>query len=205
MFTRREFVRGFIAAACCGSAGYAAQSKAMDEPSFQVLCGLQKPLTIETVENMRPARPEAERIIHWICDLIGVRPNFELLAADFKHRNIAMAATRVDQRYVVYDDKWFLFEENKVSWYTVYVFAHEIGHHIHGHTFGFNPDRHQGELDADRFGGWVVARLGGGLDQALSFMPSLSEQGGKTHPPRNLRIQATREGWLAGSAAIYRR
>ncbi len=205
MFTRRHFLSGIAACACTRTSVEAAPSTYVDGSAFQILCGIRKTPAINSVENLRPARPEAERIIDWICGLIGVRPEFELLTADFKYRNIAIAATRGDRRYVIYDDKWFRFEENKVSWYTVYVFGHEIGHHLHGHTFGFNPDRHRGELDADRFGGWVVARLGGRLEDALAFMPSLSEKGGKTHPPRNERIIATRNGWLAGSATNYRR
>lgn len=205
MRTRRYFMTGMAACTCCGTSMAATPSTHIDGSEFQILCSLRNMPTVKSVDNLRPARAEAERIIHWICELIGIPPEFELLAADFKHRNIAIAATRGDQRYVIYDDKWFRFEENKVSWYTIYVFGHEIGHHINGHTHGFMPDRHKGELDADRFGGWVVARLGGSLDQALTFMPSLSEKGSKTHPDRNRRIQAVREGWLAGSAQFHRR
>ncbi len=204
MVTRRHFISSMLACACCVPNAQTASSVATDDTSFQILCGMRHTPTVDSIENMRAARPEAIRVIKWVANLIGVRPVFEVLAADFKRRNIAVAATRGDHRYVIYDAKWFVFEDNRVSWYSIYILAHEIGHHIYGHTHGFKPDQHQGELDADRFGGWVVARLGGRLDQALAFMPYLSEKGGKTHPPRNKRIEATRKGWLAGAPSDYR-
>jgi len=198
LLTRRQFAGRVLAGTCCGTAVAAGPALAAGADEFQVLCGIRSTPAIETIGNIRAARPEAVRVIQWICEQIGVRPNFELRAADFERRNIAVAATHGTQRFVIYDDKWFAFEENRVSWYSVYILAHEIGHHIYGHTSGLRPDKRQGELDADRFGGWIVARLGGRLGQALAFMPYLSEKISETHPARNKRIEATREGWLAG-------
>lgn len=202
MITRRKILGGLLACAYCPPLTHAEPPSVVEDPSFKILCSMRKTPSIKSISNVRPAPSEAVRIIHWISELIGVRPEFEVLAADFKHRNIAIAATRGDQRYVVYDGKWFPFQGNQVSWYSVYVFGHEIGHHIHGHTLGLLHNRHQAELDADRFGGWVVGRLGGRLDHALTMMSSLSEKGSKTHPPRNQRIEATRDGWLAGSSTL---
>jgi len=165
---------------------------------FKILCSLSNELVFSDVAALRPARPEAQAVMGWICDMIGIRPAFEMREGDFSSGSIAFAAIRGDNQYIVYDAKWFQFEPNTVDWYMVWIFAHEIGHHTHGHTAGFKPNQHEGELNADRFGGWVVARLGGTLEHALSFMPRLSEQGSESHPPRELRAFATAAGWKSG-------
>lgn len=197
---RRTILSGIGASACCIPFIPRAHAFTEEPEPFRFICGIGGNPIGKSIENVRPARPQAERAIQWISELIGIRPAFELREADFKRKSIAMAATRGVHRYVIYDAKWFTFEENTIPWYAIWVFAHEIGHHIHGHTHGYRPDRHRGELDADRFGGWVVSRLGGRLDQALAFMPILSERGGKSHPPRTERIEATKAGWQAGQA-----
>tara|TARA_R110002110_G_scaffold257206_2_gene473149 strand:+ start:5826 stop:6449 length:624 start_codon:yes stop_codon:yes gene_type:complete len=199
LFDRRQMIGGLMGAACCPPL---VSTKALAIPAdgeFHIICGMQHTATGMGIQKPRTPAPEAKRVIGWISDAIGVRPTFEVLEADFSRGGIAAAATRGDHRYVLYDAKWFTFEKNTVGWYALFVLAHEIGHHIHGHTHGFKPSRHQGELDADRFGGWIVARLGGRLDQALSFMPYLSETGSKSHPPRGKRIEATIAGWKSGS------
>lgn len=201
--TRRRFVGSLLAATCCGPAAAGQPSATVEPTSFNILCGLGHQPVASPLTKIRAARPQAVRVIHWIVDLIGVRPAFTLLEADFTREYIAVAATRDKKRYVIYDAKWFVFEKNAIGWYGVWILAHEIGHHLYGHTHGFNPDQHQGELDADRFGGWVVAKLGGRLDQALALMPYLPEGGSKSHPPRTHRIEATREGWRSGARAVY--
>lgn len=198
MINRREVMAGILGTVCCPTLSAAA---AATDDQFHVICGMGGTPRIKGIKNMRPAAPEAIRTIRWISNAIGVRPSFEILAADFTHGGIAVAATRGNQRYVVYDAKWFRFSENKVGWYEVFILAHEIGHHIHGHTHGFNPSRHVGELDSDRFGGWIVARLGGTLKQALSFMPYLNEKDSRSHPGRHKRIEAAMAGWLSGQQA----
>jgi len=198
LFDRRQIISGLVGAVCCPPI---ISTKALSQPAddeFHIVCQMQHAAMGTGIKKLRKPPLEAKRIIEWISNAIGVRPEFEILEADFSRGGIAAAATRGTRRYVIYDKKWFTFEKNTVAWYSVFILAHEIGHHIHGHTHGFKPSRHQGELDSDRFGGWIVARLGGRLDQALSFMPYLSEAGSISHPPRGKRIEATIAGWRAG-------
>jgi len=196
--TRRTFIGGTMASLCCGHS-VARASEPVAPNDMKIICGLQHQPLIKHVKNMRDPHPDAKRVIHWVTDQIGVRPAFDIIEADFERQYIAIAATRGSTRYIIYDAKWFPFNKDAIGWYTIWVLAHEIGHHIHGHTIGFEPDSHRGELDADRFGGWVVARLGGRLEQALTFMPYLSKAAGKTHPSRVRRIEAAYQGWMAGN------
>lgn len=201
--TRRQILEGLFGCSCLGVTAlaelpaYGATPVTLD--GLQILCTLQAAPHIRTVTGLRDGPPAAEREVGWITDLIGMRPHIEILEAEFNGGGIAIAAVRGTQRYIVYDTKWFTFADDRVSWYSVYVLGHEIGHHIYGHTYRRQRHPHQAELDADRFGGWAVARLGGRLDQALAFTRVFSETGSRTHPPRNKRIAAIREGWLTGS------
>lgn len=203
--TRRLFVSGLCASPFCGVTAKADVPPIVLDGSTRMICGLRNPPNYKYIENLRKPRPEATRVIHSIANLIGVRPLFEVVEADFKRDYVALAALHDDKRYVIYDAKWFKFEANVVGWYMVWVIAHEIGHHLYGHPYHPWPDNHRRELDADRFSGWAVARLGGRLEQALSFMPSLTEQDTESHPGRNRRMEATREGWVAGSVENHRR
>lgn len=205
LLTRRKMVFGLLSCPVCGQVSSAgAETGKEDSDDWKTLCAMKQMPGNGAVESIRDGRPEAIRVIGWITDLIGMRSHIRILEADFKIDNVARAVTRGSQRYVVYDAKWFTFEDNRVSWYSIYVLGHEIGHHIYGHTHGFKPEQHRAELDADRFGGWVVARLGGRLDQAVAFTRVFSEKGSKSHPPRHERIAAIQEGWQAGKNVMPR-
>ena len=205
LLTRRKMVLGLLSCPVCGQLSSAEAETGKDESDeWKMICAMKQVPGIGAVENTRDGKPEANRAIGWIMDLVGMRPRIRILEADFKVDNVARAVIRGSQRYVVYDTKWFTFEDNRVSWYSIYILGHEIGHHIYGHTHGFESGRHRAELDADRFGGWVVARLGGRLDQAVAFTRVFSEKGSKSHPPRNDRIAAIQEGWQAGKNVMPR-
>jgi predicted metalloprotease len=82
------------------------------------------------------------------------------------------------------------------------VLAHEIGHHVCGHTIGMMQDDPWGkELEADRYAGSAIKRA-----ESLSFdqvveaaRETLPVAGSATHPPLELRVAAMRDGYASGS------
>ena len=76
------------------------------------------------------------------------------------------------------------------------ILAHEIGHHLSGHTItkkGSNPND---ELEADKYSGFVLYKLGASLSDATYAIRELgSENGSSTHPPKSERIRAISQGW----------
>jgi hypothetical protein len=89
------------------------------------------------------------------------------------------------------------------EWGPASIMAHEVGHHLNGHTLdqiGSRPDK---ELEADYFSGFVLRRLGAELEDATRAMNLLgSPQGTTTHPGKADRVAAITNGWTAAGRAL---
>ena len=74
----------------------------------------------------------------------------------------------------------------------VSIFAHEIGHHLNGHTlfFALNAEgRRDNELQADKFSGFLMQKLGATIEQAQAGINILgSEDDSDTHPSKEKRL-----------------
>lgn len=78
------------------------------------------------------------------------------------------------------------------------VIAHELGHHICNHldTKVTSPaESNMRELEADRFAGATMRRIGFSREMALGYIPLLMEQPSDTHPGREQREAALVAGW----------
>ena len=201
--TRRSMLLGATATLTCGPA---CANPATPAPlaADDILCHYAAVPSFRGTTVIRPPKEAAQNAVQAIVDLIGMRSVFNLYEADFSHGGIAFAAVRDRSRYVVYDAKWFPIDKVGLAWYMVSIFGHEIGHHIYSHTKRVGENHHRNELDADRFGGWVVARLGGTEKDAIAFTPRLREEETRTHPARDDRVEAYLEGWKAGRK-LFRR
>ena len=157
-----------------------------------------KPFTYAS--QVRPPSPEAVRALGWIVDTIGILPNFEVLEGDFTDKVGAFAVIKGGKRYVVYDSAEFHWRAGAPNWVETGIMAHEIGHHVGGHTAPTDHPRQAEELEADRFAGFALSRLGATLDQALLWTAGLNENDTPTHPPRARRAVAVTEGWEHGEA-----
>jgi formylglycine-generating enzyme required for sulfatase activity len=58
------------------------------------------------------------------------------------------------------------------------------------------------ELDADRFAGRIMRRLGATLDQALSAFDWMPEAESATHPGRMDRLASVKRGWVEENASL---
>lgn len=100
-------------------------------------------------------------------------------------------------RYIVFD-RFFLeqYEKSTNKWFITGVVAHELGHHLNGHTlsgYGSRPDK---ELEADAFAGFIMQKLGASRDEAKLMFSFLGENDGPpTHPLRAQRYLAIERGW----------
>ncbi|MEX0969330.1 MAG: hypothetical protein WD046_02660 [Paracoccaceae bacterium] len=78
------------------------------------------------------------------------------------------------------------------------VIAHELGHHFCNHLSVSSLDTdesHKRELEADRFAGATLRRIGFGRDATLNILPLLGEQPSLSHPARTEREVALLAGW----------
>jgi len=141
----------------------------------------------------------AVNILNRICDVVGIRKNITLLAAHIRpsQKTAAFAAMRDGRRYIVYDRDAVPWPENNLSWKSVKVMAHEVGHHLGTHIYNREYSGHEQELEADRFAGFAMSRMGATLDQATSWF-SWDWPATPSHPSARNRRAAVREGWLLG-------
>jgi hypothetical protein len=143
----------------------------------------------------------AREIIHNILNVVGLKPNFEIRAANISN---AAAVNYGGKRYILYDPTFMDKIQNaaKTDWAGISILAHEIGHHLNGHTLlrGGNPTL---ELEADEFSGFVLRKMGASLEDAQKAMALISnERGSSTHPGRSARLAAIAEGYSSANDMI---
>ena len=153
------------------------------------------------------ADKDVEDALDEILSVLGDIKNFYLIPCN--EINNALAITYKGERFILYD-KDFIDKINKVTndWSGKFILAHEVGHHINGHTRDFllasvlddqsKEKQREEELEADEFAGFIVANLGGRYEQILELMDVIgSERDDKysTHPNKSKRIQAVKKGF----------
>ena len=146
---------------------------------------------------------QAAGIIREITEAVGLQPRFELRATT----QVANAAAVVydGRRFLLYNPR-FLAAVNRAGhtdWAGISILAHEMGHHLDGHTLRAGGSQPQDELEADEFSGFVLRRLGASLSQAQAALAAASpEAGSATHPGRAPRLAAIGRGWNRATAQL---
>ena len=138
---------------------------------------------------------EADGVIRAILGVVGLKPNFEVRAADISN---AAAVVYDGKRYILYDREFILSinRASSTSWAGISILAHEIGHHLNGHTLNSGGSNQKDELEADEFSGFVLRKLGATLEEAQAAMRMMREDyETATHPERNRRLKAIALGW----------
>lgn len=140
---------------------------------------------------------DAEKVIQDIMLHTGLVDNFVIKAADVDN---ACALIKNDTRYIFYNQLFIQNVKKRTNsdYGAISILAHEIGHHLNGHTF-LNlkkQDRIQLELEADRFSGFILAKHGASLDEALKAIKVFgSKKESETHPAQKTRIAAITNGY----------
>ncbi len=140
---------------------------------------------------------EAEAIVGSIMKTAILSQNFSISAADVPN---AAAVIRDKKRLILYNQS-FVRDINRragTDWAAKSIMAHEVGHHLNGHTLSGQGSRHQTELEADKFSGGTLYRMGATLGEAKASMEIASaDQGSRTHPPKTARLAAIGNGWIS--------
>jgi hypothetical protein len=159
---------------------------------------------------------EAEDAVNKILSVIGASQKPTLQACS--NINNAVAAVYKGQRYILYDRDFMnsLTAGSNKYWSNMFILAHEVGHHINGHSLDIvlyasdiiDPksleEKRKQELEADEFAGFVLAKLGASLSQTskvLSNLPRISNENSSTHPSKDKRIASVRLGFKKGEVA----
>ena len=135
-------------------------------------------------------------VVNEIMQISGLMPNFQVVETE-KVDNAA--AVIIDgERYLAFNSDWLnrYKSDPDTHWQLYGVMAHEVGHHLQGHTITDSGSRPPTELEADEYAGFTLAALGANLREAQSLWATLSESGSVTHPPRHQRMAAVERGWI---------
>jgi len=139
---------------------------------------------------------EAEEAIARIVDASGLVQNFQIRAAGVPN---AAAVVYEEKRYILYN-QYFMRDTREAAssdWAPISIMAHEVGHHLNGHTLDNLGSRPNIELEADYYSGFILQRLGATLEEARAAMQTLgSDVGSDTHPAKNDRLAAIDNGWI---------
>ncbi len=144
---------------------------------------------------------EAEITVDRILDEIGLFRNFVLQECP----NINNAVAKNIQtsggekvRYILYDNEFFNRIDQKAAndWASISILAHEIAHHLNGHSLNNRGSNHKFELEADFSSGFYLAKMGASLEEAQSAIRTLRyERATATHPAKADRLKEIEKGW----------
>ena len=165
------------------------------------------------IQNNFTTNTEANNAVDKILSVIGTSQ--KPILQPCSNINNAVAASYKGQRYILYDKDFMesLTVGRNKYWSNMFILAHEVGHHINGHSLDIilyqndviNPKslstRRTQELEADEFAGFVMAKLGATFNQTskvLLNIPKISNDYDSTHPSTDKRIRAVKNGWEKG-------
>lgn len=138
---------------------------------------------------------EGQQIIQNILDAVGRSANFEIRQANIQN---AAAVAYGGKRYVLYNPNFINALDTRTGnqWASISVLAHEVGHHLLGHTVSGQGSNPATELEADKFSGYALRKMGASLEDAEATMKLIaSENASATHPGKSSRLSAIEEGW----------
>ena len=163
---------------------------------------LALPLALPVPARAQTA-PAPTDVIREITDAVGLKARFELRAT--REVDNAAAAVYNGKRYLLYNPA-FLNSVNKAGhtdWAGISILAHEMGHHLNGHTLRAGGSQPADELEADEFSGFVLRKLGASLAQAQAAMATVPDaEDSPTHPGRTPRLAAIGQGWQRANGQL---
>ena len=151
----------------------------------------------------------AENALKKILNVTGMSKRFVLHSCNNIDNCLATSYRGI--RYILYD-KSFMKEiaENTSSWSNLSILAHEIGHHVNGHSIDLLsvhtgeikppslPESRKMEIEADEFSGFVMQKLGASLNEAQEAIrkyASSDDDSYSTHPSKQKRLDAIERGY----------
>ena len=143
---------------------------------------------------------EADDALAKILSVVGASKRF--IVAPCENINNALAVIDDGMRYILYDPEFInSISQTSDYWANMSILAHEVGHHINGHTLNASISAYENkiqELEADEFSGFVMQKIGATLDEAIDAIASIAPSGDDTyssHPNKERRIKAITKGY----------
>ncbi|MCM2503518.1 TPM domain-containing protein [Aureimonas altamirensis] len=185
----------------------AAQELSEDELATELSAMLQacsyegKALAVDPKALTAPQQPGEVEAVGAIMRFTGLPQNFRIMEGDVPNAAamIVLGPDGIPQRVIAYN-AGFMEEVRTATrdnnWSPLSIMAHEIGHHLSGHTMVPGGSQPPTELEADKFSGFVLFKMGAALSDAqMAIATLIPEADGPTHPGRARRLAAIEAGW----------
>lgn len=144
---------------------------------------------------------DGKEAVRNIMRFTGLPQNFKVVEGEVPNAAalIVMGGDGVPERVIAYNAV-FMKQVREATinndWASISIMAHEIGHHLSGHTLLPGGSQPPIELEADKFSGFVLYKMGAALTDATKAISTLiPEEDGPTHPGRKKRLVAIEAGW----------
>lgn len=166
--------------------------------------GSDLPDDVYTFDSDQQARSAVARIVGYT----GLVANFEVRAADVPNAAAVLHQENGRIKRLLLYSQTFIQSVTgaaRTDWAATSIMAHEIGHHLQGHTLESEGSRPDIELQADSYSGFVLQRMGATLSEAqIAISLVASEDGSPTHPPKRSRLAAIASGWTSAREQALR-
>lgn len=182
----------YITLASCSSGDRTKTAKFIKPDQY---CGYEAGDTPNRLELLTGDDYRPKTLVSRITAFSGLRDKFEV-----RYANIPNAAAAIvgEKRYILINPGYMEYVKNEAgtNWAIAIVLAHEIGHHLSGHTLEKTGSRPEKELEADQYSGYVLNLMGASLRETLNSRAGLRDiEVVTTHPKRADRLQAIENGW----------
>ncbi|MBK9074760.1 MAG: M48 family metalloprotease [Flavobacteriales bacterium] len=150
----------------------------------------------EGVAQARMNEAAAKEAVYRVVRHSGLLPNFTVREDPQVHS--AVAYIKGHDRVIAYNPSFLsqLLDSARTDLAAVSILAHEIAHHLLGHTLEPDAVRPGDELACDRYSGFILQRMGADLGATLAAMQLAGDvHGTERHPPRHARLAAIEQGW----------
>ena len=144
---------------------------------------------------------ECSTTVKRIMGFTGLPANFVVVAGpvDNAAAVILLDQNKIPRRIIAFSPDFMAAARSKVGgnpWGPISIMAHEIAHHLSGHTIVPGGSRPEIELEADKFSGFVLQKMGAPLEAATQMILTVgTSHGTPTHPDKKSRAAAIRQGW----------
>ena len=165
-------------------------------------CGYNNTPETKSIQIYKPRSRELSQI-NSILKFSGLSSNFEIYGASIDN---AIATIVDNKRFILYDPQLLSYSDSKSGdyWSSMSILAHEIGHHLSGHTLTKDGSNPTDELEADKYSGFILYKLGASLKQSINAINNLGNVNAtSTHPSKKQRIKAITDGWNEANQTRY--
>jgi uncharacterized protein (TIGR02145 family) len=166
-------------------------------------------IRVEAVNHFT-TNSEAEKALDKIISVTGISKRFVLYQCNGIENCEAITFNGI--RYIFYDSDFMKDISDNIgsSWSNISILAHEVGHHVNGHSLDWLSifhgkiktltleEKRLQELEADEFSGFVMYKLGATLFQSQLAVNAVSNDNDdtySTHPNKTKRLKAIEKGY----------